>query len=124
MKHITFADKNFLVGTDIADAILEYAGILGETHTADTVDINAIGADGDSVRATLFLSAGVPLVAETTTSPLPEPDNAETLAYIEGRLALHVTPKNVQPEPVVDEQEQELEDWLNNQESTPSDHLT
>jgi len=115
MKHITFADKNFLVGTDMADAVLEYAGMLGETHTTDTIDINAIGSDGDIVQATLFLSAGVPLVAETTTSTLPEPDNAETLAYIEGRLALHVTPRNVQPEASVPEQ-RELEDWLTSQE--------
>jgi hypothetical protein len=91
MKHITFAGKNFLVGDAIADAVLEYAAMLAETHEADSIDINAIGADGDAVQATLFLSEGVALVAETTTSSLPEPDNAETFAYIEGRLAIHVS---------------------------------
>jgi hypothetical protein len=118
MKHITFADKNFLVGDSAADAVLEYTCMLGETHTADTIDINAIGADGDAVHATLFLSAGVPLVSETTNSLLPEPDNSETVAYIEGRLALHVHPKTVQPESVFAEHgfDMDFEHWLDTQE--------
>jgi hypothetical protein len=116
MKHITFAHKNFLVGDSTADAILEYACMLGESHTADTIDINAIGADGDAVRATMFLSAGVPLVAESTNSPFPEPDNSETQAYIEGRLALHVHPRTVEPEPAFGDYDVDFEQWLLTQE--------
>jgi hypothetical protein len=116
MKHITFADKNFLVGDDIADAIVEYATVLGETQSADSIEITAIGADGDVVEATLFLSAGVPLVTETTTSTFPEPDNAETLAYIEGRLALHVNPMPVTPEDPLAAHEADFDQWLNTQE--------
>jgi hypothetical protein len=116
MKHITFADKNFLVGDSAADAILEYACMLGETQSADTIDITAIGADGDEVRATMFLSAGVPLVSETTTSTLPEPDNTETVAYIEARLTRHVDPGMVQHDPVFVGHDQHVEDWLSTQE--------
>jgi hypothetical protein len=116
MKHITFADKNFLVGDSTADAILEYACMLGETQTADTIEITAIGADGDEVRATMFLSTGVPLVSETTNSSLPEPDNDETIAYIESRLTRHVDPGTVQPEPVFTGHDQYVEDWLSTQE--------
>jgi hypothetical protein len=116
MKHITFADKNFLVGDSIADAILEYAAVLGETQTADTIDITAIGVDGDEVEATMFLSAGVPLVAETSTNSFPEPDNTETLAYIEGRLALHVNPKTVVPDHDLAEHKVDFDDWLKTQD--------
>jgi hypothetical protein len=116
MKHITFADKNFLVGDSTADAVLEYAAMLGQARSADTIDLVAIGADGDEVRATMFLSAGVPLVSESTTSTLPEPDNRETMAYIESRLALHVSPRTARPDPVIDDVEQDFEqgfdDWL------------
>jgi hypothetical protein len=115
MKHITFADKNFLVGDSTADAILEYACMLGETQSADTIDITAIGADGDEVRATMFLSAGVPLVSETTNSTFPEPDNEETVAYIEGRLTRHVGPGIVLHEPVFTGHDQHFEDWLSTQ---------
>jgi hypothetical protein len=116
MKHLTFADKNFLVGDSIADAVLEYAAVLGETHSADSIDINAIGADGDEIQATLFLSAGVPLVAETTRNSLPEPDNTETLAYIEGRLALHVNPTVVGADDSLASHEVDFDDWLRSQE--------
>jgi hypothetical protein len=115
MKHITFADKNFLMGDSAADAVLEYASMLGQARSADTIEINAIGADGDEVRATMFLSAGVPLVAETTTSTLPEPDNSDAVAYIYDRLRLHVDPRNVQPDPLFEEHqndgERDLDDW-------------
>jgi hypothetical protein len=116
MKHITFADKNFLVGDSIADALLEYAAMLAETDTADSIDLNAIGADGDEVQATLFLSAGVPLVAETSHNSLPEPDNTEMLAYIEGRLALHVNPPVVTASELPPGDASEVEDWLKTQE--------
>jgi hypothetical protein len=103
MKHVTFADKNFLMGDSAADAVLEYASMLGQARSADTIEINAIGADGDEVRATMFLSAGVPLVAETTTSTLYD------------RLRLHVDPRNVQPDPLFEEHqndgERDLDDW-------------
>jgi hypothetical protein len=105
MKHITFADKNFLVGDSTADAVLEYAAMLGQGRTADTVDLNAIDADGDEVRATMFLSAGVPLVSESTTSTLPEPDNTAALMYLQGRLALRVSPAPFEPDPFFEEHE-------------------
>jgi hypothetical protein len=117
MKHLTFADKNFLVGDNLADAIIEYATALGERHTADSIDINAIGADGDEVSATLFLSTGVPLVAETTTSTLPEPNNDETVAYIEARLALFISPALVEPGHVFDSHDTTVfEEWMDTQE--------
>jgi hypothetical protein len=115
MKHITVADKNFLVGDAIADAILEYAAVLAETQAADTIDITAYGADGDEVQATLFLSAGVPLVAETSHNSLPEPDNTEMLAYIEGRLALHVDPTSMATEQVKVANIGDVEEWLKTQ---------
>lgn len=111
MKHITFADKSFLVGSSVADAVLEYAAMLGETHSADSIDLNAIGADGDDVHATLFLSAGVPLVAETTNTSLPEPDNTDTLAYIEQRLARHTNPGSVLPNGDATDYERDFDDW-------------
>jgi hypothetical protein len=115
MKHITFADKNFLIGDSAADAVLEYASMLGQAGSADTIEINAIGADGDEVRATMFLSAGVPLVAETTTSTLPEPDNSDAVAYIYDRLTLHVDPRSPRPDPFSEEHQNDggggFDDW-------------
>jgi hypothetical protein len=116
MKHLTFANKNFLVGDAVADAIVEYAAALGERSSADTIDITAIGADGDEVAATLFLSTGVPLVAESSTAPFPEPNNTETEAYIEGRLALLSNPPQALPLDKSEEQLLDLDEWLRTQD--------
>jgi hypothetical protein len=55
-------------------------------------------------------------VAETSTNSFPEPDNTETLAYIEGRLALHVNPRTVAPDHDLSEHEVDFDDWLKTQD--------
>jgi len=94
MKHVTFADKNLLVGDDAAELMLQYAAALSSTGGADTVHVNAISSDGDAVVATFLLNAGSPLMAETTNSTLPEPDNDEIAQYMRDRLA-QLTPREV-----------------------------
>jgi hypothetical protein len=91
MKHITFADKSLLIGDEAADLMLEYAAKLAGSSNADTVKLNAISSDGDEVVATFLLDAGAPLMAETTTSTLPEPDNTDAVAYMIGQMALTST---------------------------------
>jgi len=96
MRHVTFADKNLLVGDDAADLLLEYAAALSSVGKADTVRVAAISSDGDAVVATFLLNAGSPLMAETTHSSLPEPDNEEVAQYMRERIdrltAVHEVP--------------------------------
>jgi hypothetical protein len=54
MKHVTIGDKALLVGDDTADAVLEYARVIGDAGTADTVAIRAIGPDGNTVEVGLL----------------------------------------------------------------------
>lgn len=112
VKHLTLADKSFLVGDSAAEAVMEYAVMLGQGGTADMVELNAINADGDEIRATVFLSAGVPLVTESTISALPEPDNTAAMIYLQGRLALRVSPAAFDPDPSLEEHGQgDYGDW-------------
>jgi hypothetical protein len=80
MQHITFADKSLLLGDDAAMVLLEYAAALAAKDLADTVTMNAISSDGDAVEATFLLNSGTPLMAESSTAEIPEPDNADTIA--------------------------------------------
>jgi hypothetical protein len=82
MKHITFASKSLFVDDDAADTLLEYAALLAQSGDADTVELNAINADGNEVVATFLLDSGSPLMAETTTSSLEPPENDEAVAYM------------------------------------------
>jgi hypothetical protein len=82
MKHITGAEKSLLVGDEAADLLLEYASFLGNGRMVDTVKLSAYGSDGEEVTATFLLNDGVTIIAESTRSTLPEPDNAEAVAYM------------------------------------------
>lgn len=85
MKHVTYAQKSLLMGDDVADELLAYAAQLADAGSADNVEVNAVGIDGEEVTATFVLGNGIDLMAETTTSQLPEPDNSAVLAYIRER---------------------------------------
>lgn len=86
MKHLLFANKTILVGDDAADALIEYGVALAANHTADRVTFAGIGADGATVEAAFLLNSGAALVAETTPSDLPEPDNTAEVARIRDRI--------------------------------------
>lgn len=98
MKHLTFTDKSMLIDDATADALLEYAALLVQHNTGDTVDIHAFSSDGDEVEAKLLLSAGAPIMVESTHTSLPEPDNAEALEYIRTAMTSLVERPIIQPE--------------------------
>lgn len=87
MKHVTFADESLLVDDETTDLLLEYAAALARRGEADAVDIRAYSSIGDEVTATLLLDVGAPLMAETTNSSLPDPDNAAALSYLREQVA-------------------------------------
>jgi hypothetical protein len=97
MKHVTFADKSLLMSDEAADLLLEYAALLANHGKADTVRLRAVGPDGNEVEATFLLDAGAPLMAETTSSNLPELDNSEGIAYLKEQIDLISSPPPVRP---------------------------
>jgi hypothetical protein len=56
--------------------------------------VHAISSDDDEVLATFLLGEGAPLIAETTNSTLPEPDNSEAVGLMTDRMA---RPRRPQP---------------------------
>jgi hypothetical protein len=86
MKRITFADRTVLVTDETSDTLVEYAALLGASHTADTVRIRAIGLDGDDVTVDLVLNAATNMIAESTHSSTEPPPNTEAIAYMRERL--------------------------------------
>ena len=82
MKHITGADKSMLVGDEAATILLEYAAFLANGRMADTVMLSAYSITGEDVTATLLLNEGATIMAESTHSSLPEPDNEAAVAHM------------------------------------------
>jgi hypothetical protein len=98
MKHITYADKSLLVGDEAADTITEYAAALARHGSADTVTLAAYGADGDDVEGTFVLDQGTVLMAETTHSSIPEPDNADAIMQMREKILRLTSPTPVRPD--------------------------
>jgi hypothetical protein len=86
MKHITYGEKSLMIGDEAASVLMEFAARVAEVGTADTVAINAIGAEGNDVTATFLLDVGTVMMSETATTSVQEPDNAAAIAYMRGRM--------------------------------------
>lgn len=85
--HVTMADKSLLIGDATSDLLIRYAALLGKTGSADSVSVRAISGDGDEVVAQILLNSGTTLMAETTRSSVPEPNNRDVDEYLRERLA-------------------------------------
>lgn len=97
MMHLTFSDKDLVLGTEAAELVVAYAAALARRSSADTVTIRAYGADGDKVEATLLLDAGAPVMIESAHSDLPEPDNDAVAEYMRRRMAQLSVPIQAMP---------------------------
>ncbi len=95
--HITYAHKSLIVGDEAGTLITEYAAALARALSADTVTLRAIGADGDDVEAIFVLDSGTVLMAETASTSVAEPDNAEAIAYMQEKTRLLNTPQRATP---------------------------
>lgn len=112
MKHLTFADKSLLLGNEAADTLVDYAAVLADRSRADNVTVNAIGADGDDVVATILLDVGAPLMVETSTTRVSEPDNSAVVEYMKERISVLTAPRRAisdTPENYVDFDNPEVE---------------
>ena len=86
MKHVTMAEKSFLVGDEVAEVLIQYAALLGKVGSADSVTIRSLGVDGELVEALFLLNSGTVMMAESTHSKVPEPDNSDALQYMRDQI--------------------------------------
>jgi hypothetical protein len=86
MKHVTMAEKNLLIGDEAAELLIEYAALLARNDEADTVELSAIGQDGDPVEVTFLLNSGTVLLLESSYANFAEPDNADAEDYLRSRI--------------------------------------
>ena len=86
MKHVKYAEKSILVSDDTADTLMEYARLIAEEDAAETVTLQAISPDGNTVDATFLLTSSSEIMVESTNTDLDAPDNAEELRRMRERI--------------------------------------
>lgn len=98
MKHVTYADKSVLMGDDAADVLLEYARLLADSGRADSVTLQAITPDGNTVDTSFLLGPSSTMMMETTNSQIQAPNNDEVVAELKERIAGIARPVAVETE--------------------------
>jgi len=83
-----YAEKSLMMGDEVADLMMEYAVLLARHGSADSVDVEAIGTDGDQVTATFLIGPATIMVAETARSSFPEPENGSAVTYLKEQIGL------------------------------------
>jgi hypothetical protein len=86
MKLVTYSDKSVLVGDEAADSLVRFAALIADKGRADAVSLNVIAPDGEAIVTSFVLGSGIAVMAESTNSPLPEPDNDQTVATMNAKL--------------------------------------
>lgn len=72
MQRIHYAGGDLITGTDIADAIVDYAAALAGRRTAASIDIPVRTASGGVGRAHLLIGPASQLVTESVESEFDE----------------------------------------------------
>jgi hypothetical protein len=98
MKDLTYADRTVLLGDDAADLIIQRSALLAETGHADSVTLNAIDHDGTVVSASFVLGSGTNVMAQSSNSPLPEPENHVGIEYMRERIRSIAEPSQASPQ--------------------------
>jgi hypothetical protein len=98
MKHVTYANKSMFMDDDAADLLAEYAAVLGTNAQADTVEIHAVGIDGNEVDVTFVLNSSSDLVVETTNSEMVPPINDAAVAQMREAIRRLTAPAEIQPQ--------------------------
>lgn len=82
MERIHYAGGVLLTGSEIADAIVDYAAALAARRTAASIDIPVRTEDGRTARAHLLIGPASQLVTEPVESDLDELVDDELVASL------------------------------------------
>jgi hypothetical protein len=82
MERIHYAGGVLLTGSEIADAIVDYAAALAARRTAASIDIPIRTEDGRTARAHLLIGPASQLVTEPVESDLDELVDDELVASL------------------------------------------
>lgn len=94
MKRIIYGETSWLVGDDAADTVLLYAVELAQRDSAASVDLTVLDGAGAEQTVKFLIGPATMMMAETTWSSLPEPDNSTAVDRMRELLELMVHPPN------------------------------
>ena len=109
MERIHYAGDTVLTGTEISEALLEYARALGANDQSDTIEIPAIDDEGNRVTSRFLIGPASQLVADSEVTEFEELVDVELVTELRRRTAALNRP-HVRAETVTDSNMSGLDD--------------
>lgn len=86
MKSITYGEHSWLLGDEAADVLMEYAVVLAQRETADSVEMRVMDTEGRDQRVRFLIGPATMMTSELIASTRDEPENADSIAAIRERI--------------------------------------
>lgn len=83
MRKLHYASGDLLMADQTCNALMRYARALAERGAADVVAVPMVTPVGEHSVAHLLVGPSSQLMSTPVENPLPEPDDAETVAELE-----------------------------------------
>jgi hypothetical protein len=93
MERIHYAGDELVTGSEIAEALMEYAAVLAQQRTAASIDIPVVHADGSIGTASLLLGPASQLVTEPVDEEPGKEVTDHSLVQRLRRLTAALAPK-------------------------------
>jgi len=77
MKHIHYDGSVVTTGNEIAEAVIEYAAMLGANGKSDTVDVPTFDEHGTATVATLLIGPASQIVVDDAPDDELEPEDPD-----------------------------------------------
>lgn len=91
MKRISYGGASFLTADRVADSFLLLVAAIRDCHSAEVIELPAVGSDGESVVVQLVVSPSSEIISMSEGVPgaepsLTEPDTTEIVDYLLDRI--------------------------------------
>ena len=97
MKLINYGDTDWLIGDDAATLLLEYSVLMAKGGSADSVDVAVLKTDGSPESVSFLIGPATMMTSRAFDTAFDEPDNAEAIEVVRGRMDAIVSPPPVLP---------------------------
>lgn len=75
MKYISYENVDIMTGDRIADAVLDYAAVLGANGRTDTVAVPSVGFDGSLTETVILIGPASEFVVSVAPDDVLEPED-------------------------------------------------
>ncbi|MFS0729633.1 hypothetical protein ABC270_06060 [Curtobacterium sp. 1P10AnD] len=75
MKYISYENVDIMTGDLIADAVLDYAAVLGANARTDTIAVPSVGLDGSLVATSMLIGPASEFVVVPAPDDVLEPED-------------------------------------------------